>query len=121
MVNAKIRLIIFFADKDKEALYSQQKQDWKLTEQLNWTEWSSGFPYFLQFKCEFGNKELMIWATVRGSSQEELPMSKVRGGGQEEQPYVQGAVVVRAQKGREELLHVQGQEGWLWGDTPHPR
>ena len=31
MVNAKIRLIIFFADKDKEALYSQQKQDWKLT------------------------------------------------------------------------------------------
>ena len=23
-------------------------------------EWSSGFPYFLQFKSEFGNKELMI-------------------------------------------------------------
>ena len=29
--HAKIRLIIFFADKDKEALYSQQKQDQKLT------------------------------------------------------------------------------------------
>ena len=27
MVNTKIRLIIFFADKDGEALYSQQKQD----------------------------------------------------------------------------------------------
>ena len=27
----KIRLIIFFAAKDGEALYSQQKQDWKLT------------------------------------------------------------------------------------------
>ena len=27
MVNIKIRLIIFFADKDGEALYSQQKQD----------------------------------------------------------------------------------------------
>ena len=27
MVNAKIRLIIFFAAKDGEALYSQQKQD----------------------------------------------------------------------------------------------
>ena len=27
-------------------------------------EWSSGFPYFLQFKSEFGNKEFMIWATV---------------------------------------------------------
>ena len=23
-----------------------------------------GFPYFLQFKLEFGNKEFMIWATV---------------------------------------------------------
>jgi len=28
MVNTKIRLIIFFAAKDKEALYNQQKQDW---------------------------------------------------------------------------------------------
>ena len=31
MVNFKIRLIIFFAAKDGEALYSQQKQDWELT------------------------------------------------------------------------------------------
>ena len=31
MVNAKIRLIIFFAGKDGEALYSQQKQDWELS------------------------------------------------------------------------------------------
>ena len=31
MINAKIRLIIFFAAKDGEALYSQQKQDWELT------------------------------------------------------------------------------------------
>ena len=23
-------------------------------------EWSSGFPYFIQFKSEFGNKEFMI-------------------------------------------------------------
>ena len=30
MVNTKIRLIIFFAVKDGEALYSQQKQDWEL-------------------------------------------------------------------------------------------
>ena len=32
MVNTKIRLIIFFAAKDGEALYSQQKQDQELTE-----------------------------------------------------------------------------------------
>ena len=31
MVNTKIRLIIFFAAEDGEALYSQQKQDWELT------------------------------------------------------------------------------------------
>ena len=31
MVNTEIRLMIFFAAKDGEALYSQQKQDWELT------------------------------------------------------------------------------------------
>ena len=30
MVNTEIGLIIFFADKNREALYSQQKQDWEL-------------------------------------------------------------------------------------------
>ena len=31
MINTEIRLIIFFAAEDGEALYSQQKQDWELT------------------------------------------------------------------------------------------
>ena len=31
MVNTEIRLIIFFAAKDEEALYSQQKQELELT------------------------------------------------------------------------------------------
>ena len=31
MVNTKIRLIIFFAAKNGEALHSQQNQDWELT------------------------------------------------------------------------------------------
>ena len=31
MVNTEIRLIIFFAAKDGEALYSQQKRDWEST------------------------------------------------------------------------------------------
>ena len=31
MVNTKIRLIIFFAAEDGEALYNQQKQDQELT------------------------------------------------------------------------------------------
>ena len=38
------------------------RHDWAT--ELNWTEWSSGFPYFIQFKSEFGNKEFMIWARV---------------------------------------------------------
>ena len=31
MVNTEIRLIIFFAVKDREALHNHQKQDWELT------------------------------------------------------------------------------------------
>ena len=31
MVNTEFRLIIFFAAKDGEALYSQQKHNWELT------------------------------------------------------------------------------------------
>ena len=31
MVNTEIRLIIFFVAKDGKTLYSQHKQDWKLT------------------------------------------------------------------------------------------
>ena len=31
MVNTKIRLIIFFAARNGEALYSEQRQDWELT------------------------------------------------------------------------------------------
>ena len=33
----------------------------------------------------------------------------------------QGVVAAWAQEGLEELLHFQGQEGWLWGVTPCPR
>ena len=31
-------------------------------------DWSSGFPYFLQFKSEFCNKEFIIWTTVSSQS-----------------------------------------------------
>ena len=50
MVNTEIRLIVFFAAEDGEALYSQQKQDQELTvaqimntllpnSDLNWRKW----------------------------------------------------------------------------------
>ena len=38
-------------------------------------------------------------------------MSEVMGGGCEEQSHVQGVVAAWVQKGLEELVHVQGQEG----------
>ena len=38
-------------------------------------------------------------------------MLDVTGGGQEEQTHIQGAVAAQAKEGREELLHIQGQEG----------
>ena len=55
MVNTKIRLIIFFAAKDGEALYSQQKQDQEMTvsqimksllpnSDLNWKKEKIGKP-----------------------------------------------------------------------------
>ena len=31
MVNTEIRLIVFFVAKNRDALYSEQKQDWELT------------------------------------------------------------------------------------------
>ena len=37
--------------------------------------------------------------------------TEARGGGREDQPHVQGAVAAWAQKGLEELSHVEDQEG----------
>ena len=56
MVNTEIRLIIFFAAKDGEALYSQEKQDQELTvaqimnsllpnSDLNWRKWRKPLDY----------------------------------------------------------------------------
>ena len=40
----------------------------KNTQDWSPLEWTSGFPYFLQFQSEFGNKEFMIWAPVSSRS-----------------------------------------------------
>ena len=56
MVNTEIKLIMFFAAKDREALYSQQKQDWELTVaqiknsllpnwDLNWRKWGKALDH----------------------------------------------------------------------------
>ena len=46
-------------------------------------------------------------AAAEGSN----PTPEARGGGLEDQPHVQEAVAAQAQKGLEELSHVEGQEG----------
>ena len=52
------------------------------------------------------------------SAERSYPIPKVRGPAPEELPHLQGAATAWVQGGREELLHVQGQEGRLWEDTP---
>ena len=47
----------------------------------------------------------------RSVAKRSYPSPKVKGGGQEDLPYVQGAAAARVQESREELLHLQGQEG----------
>ena len=37
---------------------------------------------------------------------------EIRAAAKRSYPHVQGAAAARAQEDREELLHVQGQEGW---------
>ena len=44
-------------------------------------------------------------------SLELISSTEARGTGREDQPHVQGAVAARAQKGLEELSHIEGQEG----------
>ena len=48
MVNTEIRLIIFFAAKDGEALHSQQKEDQELTvTQIMTSKYHIGFQHLL--------------------------------------------------------------------------
>ena len=47
-----------------------------------------------------------------GAAGRSYPTSEGRGGGREKQPHLQGAVAAQAEKGVEELFHVQGQKGW---------
>ena len=50
---------------------------------------------------------------ARGAAAERsYPTPEARGGSREEQPHLHGVVAALAQEGLEELLHVQGQEGW---------
>ena len=63
MVNTKIRLIVFFAAEDGEALYSQPKQDLVLTmaqimnsllpnSDLNWRKWEKPLDHSGMTKIE---------------------------------------------------------------------
>ena len=98
MANTKIRLIIFFAAKDGEALYSQQKQDQELTVaqimssllpnlDLNWRKQEKlldlrcdlnqiSYDYTVEVRNRFKGKDLIdrvpdeLWNEVRDIVQE---------------------------------------------------
>ena len=58
------------------------------------------------------SKRSYLTSVVRGGGREELPNALGWGRWRTGAPHIQGAVAVWAQQGREELLHIQGQEGW---------
>ena len=68
-----------------------------------------------------GGREVLPYAWGQGRRGEELPHARGQGWQLGGATHVQGAVATQAQEGREELFHVQGQEGRLWGHTPHPK
>ena len=59
MFNTEIRLIIFFAAKDGEALYSQQKQDQELTvaQIMNFLLWNSD----IIAESRENHKTIQVW------------------------------------------------------------
>ena len=61
-------------------------------------------------------QEWLRGATLRprfaGTAERSHPAFEARGSSREEQPHVQEVVAEQAQEGPEELLHVQGQQGW---------
>jgi len=70
MINTEIRLIIFFAAKDGEALYSQQKQDQELTvaqimnSLLPNSDWAIKRMKIIQFEATWMQLEVIILSEV---------------------------------------------------------
>ena len=60
---SELREVVMNGEAWHPAIYGVA-QSWtqlkRLSSSSSTPEWSSGFPYFLQFKSEFGNKELII-------------------------------------------------------------
>ena len=54
-------------------------------------------------------ENILFWTQKSGF----CPLSPQDSTGLEEQPLIQGVAAAQVQEGREVLLHVQGQEGWL--------
>ena len=65
-------------------------------------------------KVRGGDERNYPASEVRGGGREELPnapTSEARGGRREDLPHVQRAAAAQAQKGPEELSHIEGQKG----------
>ena len=55
---SEVRKLVMDREAWRAAIHGVAKSRTRLSDwaELNWTEWSSGFPYFLQFKPQFCNK-----------------------------------------------------------------
>ena len=56
----ELRELVMHRDAWHAAIHGVTKSQTQLSNFHFYFEWSSGFPYFLQLKTEFGNKEFMI-------------------------------------------------------------
>ena len=66
----------------------------------------------MSFESVMPSSHLILCRPLLLLVERSYPTPEVRGSGQEEQPRVQGTLAVQLQEGLEELLHIQGQEGW---------
>ena len=104
----------------QSAFYQQLTLDW--SEEVSQVDiWGKSVSGRGQSSAELGEitRGKLLRSGVVAKTSYTTP--EVRGSGRDEQPHIQPAAAAWAQEGREELLHVQGQEGRPRGDTLRPR
>ena len=117
-----------------QKLENKQKEENKKHPSSNYVEWNvrnstsdtllyiySSQTFLGVWTLTYFCKQELDYSRPGAEARRSNPTPEARGSSLEDQSHLQGAVAVWAQEGLEELSHVEGQEGWRWGDTPRPR